>query len=177
MNKFIALAGLSLAAIAATPAAAQTEATASAPTGARVEALVGYDIVSFIGEDEDGILYGVGAGYDFAVGNTAALGLDIEATDSNTDIGPVNAGRDLYAGARATFAISPKVNLYVKGGYTNARIRVDGFGGANGDGFRLGAGTQVAMGGKTYFGGEYRYSNYESDFSRHQLALTIGTRF
>jgi hypothetical protein len=33
------------------------------------------------------------------------------------------------------------------------------------------------MGGKTYFGGEYRYSNYESDFSRHQIALIIGTRF
>jgi len=177
VNKSIALAGLSLAAIAATPAAAQTEATASAPTGARVEALVGYDIVSFAGEDEGGILYGVGAGYDFAIGNTAALGLDIEASDSTTDVGPVNTGRDLYAGARATVAISPTANLYVKGGYTNARIKVDGLGGANGDGFRLGAGAQFSLSGKAYVGGEYRYSNYESDFSRHQLALMIGTRF
>ncbi len=74
-------------------------------------------------------------------------------------------------------AISPTANLYVKGGYTNARIKVDGLGGANGDGFRLGAGAQFSLSGKAYVGGEYRYSNYESDFSRHQLALTIGTRF
>ena len=173
MKKIVSLVGLSVAAIAATPAAAQT----AAPTGARVEALVGYDIVSFAGEDEGGILFGVGAGYDFAVGNTAALGVDVEASDSTTDYGPVTTGRDLYAGLRATFAVSPRANIYVKCGYTNARLKVEDFGGANGDGFRLGAGAQFLIAGKAYVGGEYRYSNYESDFSRHQIAATIGTRF
>lgn len=173
MKKIVSLVGLSIAAIAATPAAAQT----AAPSGGRVEALVGYDIVSFAGEDEGGILFGVGAGYDFAVGNGAALGVDIEATDSTTDVDIVSTGRDLYAGVRATFAVGPKANVYVKGGYTNARIKADGLGSANGDGFRLGAGAQLSIGGKAYVGGEYRYSNYESDFSRHQLAAVIGTRF
>ncbi|MGH6783773.1 MAG: outer membrane protein, partial [Sphingomicrobium sp.] len=119
----------------------------------------------------------VGAGYDFAVGNGAALGVDVEASDSTTDVDIVSTGRDLYAGARATFAVSPTANVYVKGGYTNARIKADGLGSANGDGFRLGAGAQLSIGGKAYVGGEYRYSNYESDFSRHQLAAVIGTRF
>ena len=176
MKKIVLLAGLSVAAVAATPAAAQDAQTA-APTGARVEALVGYDIVSFAGEDEGGILFGLGAGYDFAVGNSAAIGVDVEASDSTTDLGPVSTGRDLYAGLRATFAVSPKANVYVKGGYTNARIKLEDFGGANGDGFRLGAGAQFSIGGKAFVGGEYRYSNYESDFSRHQIAATIGTRF
>ena len=178
MNKIITLAGLSIAAIAATPAAAQdVTVQTTAPTGARVEAIVGYDIVSFAGEDEGGVLFGIGAGYDFAVGNSVALGIDVEASDSTTDVGDVKTGRDLYAGARATFAVSPTANVYVKGGYTNARIKVDGLGGANGDGFRLGAGAQLSLGGKAYVGGEYRYSNYESDFGRHQVAAVIGTRF
>ena len=30
---------------------------------------------------------------------------------------------------------------------------------------------------KFYVGGEYRYSNYESDFSRNQIVATVGYRF
>lgn len=41
----------------------------------------------------------------------------------------ISTGRDLYVGARATFAVSDTLNLYAKGGYTNARIK-----GARGDG-------------------------------------------
>jgi outer membrane immunogenic protein len=44
-------------------------------------------------------------------------------------------------------------------------------------GYRLGAGAQFGLGGKAYVGGEYRFSDYEQDVSRHQLALTVGTRF
>ena len=184
MNKFIALAGLSLAAIAATPAAAQTETTTVAPTGARVEALVGFDRVRVDGAKDSGVLYGIGAGYDFAVGGMS-LGLDVEATDATTkegddDTGSVAAARDLYAGLRATFPVSPTANVYLKGGYTNARFKAEFDGeseSANADGFRLGAGAQFSLGGKAYAGGEYRYSNYEAGLSRHQFALTVGTRF
>lgn len=172
MKKFVSLLGVSAAAFIATPAAAQV----AAPAGPRVEAIVGYDIVSFDGEEEGGVLYGIGAGYDFAVGGMS-LGLDIEATDATTDIDIVSAGRDLYAGARATFPVSNAANVYVKGGYTNARIEAEGYGAENGDGFRLGAGAQFTLSGRAYVGGEYRYSNYEADLSRHQFALTVGTRF
>ena len=190
MKKIVLLAGLSVAAIAATPAAAQDAQTA-APTGARVEALVGYDAIRLDLEDfgadesfkDSGVLYGIGAGYDFAVGGMA-LGVDVEGTDSTAkegdDFASVKAGRDLYAGLRATFPVSPTANLYVKGGYTNARFKAELDGdseSSNADGVRLGAGGQLSIGGKAYVGGEYRYSNYEADLSRHQFALTIGTRF
>lgn len=188
MKKIVALAGLSIAAIAATPAAAQN----AAPTGGRVEALIGYDAVRIDLEDfgvdesakDSGVLFGIGAGYDFAVGSMS-LGVDVEATDSTTkegddDTGSLSAGRDLYAGVRASFPVSPTANIYVKGGYTNARLKAEFEGdseSANADGFRLGAGAQFIISGKAYVGGEYRYSNYEADLSRHQFALTIGTRF
>lgn len=172
MKKFL-LGASALSALIATPALAQN----ATMTGGRVEALVGYDTISVEGFDESGVLYGIGAGYDFAIGTGAALGFDVEVSDSTTDIGDVSTGRDLYAGARASFAVGQNANLYIKAGYTNARIKVDGFGGENGDGFRLGAGGEVGIGGKAFVGGEYRYSNYELDFSRHQFAVKVGTRF
>ncbi|MDP9421842.1 MAG: porin family protein [Pseudomonadota bacterium] len=183
MKKILFATAASAAFLAATPALAQDAPVAV--SGPRVEALVGYDRVRAAGEKDGGVLFGIGAGYDFAVGNGVSLGADIEATEStqkegDEDIAEIKAGRDLYAGARATFAVSPNANLYVKGGYTNARFKatdgVDTFA-ENFDGFRLGAGGQYGIGGKAYVGGEYRYSNYEAGLSRHQVALTVGTRF
>ena len=193
MKKIVSLLGLSAAALIATPAAAQEAAAPNAaPVGGRVEALIGYDAIRIDLDDagidgnfkDSGILYGVGVGYDFAVGGMA-LGVDLEATDStakegDSDTGKVSAARDLYAGLRATFPVSPTANVYVKGGYTNARFKAE-LGGesdsTNADGIRLGLGAQFALSGKAYVGGEYRYSNYEADLSRHQFALTVGTRF
>ena len=172
MKKLLFVAAASV--VFATPAFAED---AAAPAGARVEALVGYDNVSAEGEDVDGVLFGLGAGYDFAVGSGVALGLDIEAAESTTDIGDVSAARDLYAGARATFAVGGSTNLYLKAGYTNARFKVEGLGGENFDGVRVGAGLQTGIGGKAYVGGEVRYSNYEYDLSRLQAAVIVGTRF
>jgi len=182
VKKILLVTAASAAFLAATPALAQD--APAAPTGPRVEALVGYDRVKAAGEHDGGLLFGVGAGYDFAVGNGVSLGADIEATDSTqkegSDGAEVKSGRDLYAGGRVSFAVSPQANLYLKAGYTNARFKAsdgeDTFG-ANFDGFRVGAGGQYNIGGKAYVGGEYRYSNYEAGLSRHQVALTVGTRF
>ncbi|GLR46921.1 outer membrane protein [Sphingomonas astaxanthinifaciens] len=184
MNKFIALTAVATAALAATPALAQ------APQGPRVEALVGYDAVRVdVGAGDkfkdEGVLYGVGAGYDFALSNGASLGVDVEASDSTAKesniAGTLKAERDLYAGARVSFPIDAKgSNVYLKGGYTNARFSAtDGLvkDSVNEDGYRLGAGAQFALTGKAYVGGEYRYSNYEDGIERHQLAATLGTRF
>jgi outer membrane immunogenic protein len=57
-----------------------------------------------------------------------------------------------------TFAVSPRANLYVKGGYTNARLKIEEYCADNGDGFRRGRG-QYLISEKTYVGAEYRYSN------------------
>lgn len=183
MKKILFATAASAAFLAATPAFAQEAAPAVA--GPRVEALVGYDRVRVAGEKDGGALFGIGAGYDFAVGNGVSFGIDAEASEStqkegDADIAQVKAGRDLYAGGRLSFAVSPVSNLYVKAGYTNARFKAtdgeDSYA-ANADGFRIGAGGQYGIGGKAYVGGEYRYSNYEAGLTRHQLALTVGTRF
>lgn len=182
VNKTLILAAVA-ATVVATPAFAQT--SPAAPAGPRVEALVGYDSAKALGESDDGVLYGIGAGYDFAVGNGVSLGVDAEATDSTQKFGNdtvyVKSGRDLYAGGRISYAISDRANIYAKGGYTNARFKAsDGVITAadNVDGWRLGAGAQFNLTGKAYVGGEYRFSSYEGgDLKRHQVALTLGTRF
>lgn len=180
MKQILFATAASAASLIATPALAQ-----AAPVGPRVEAVVGYDKVKALGESDGGALFGVGAGYDFAVAPSVSIGIDAEATGStqkvgDEDIASVEAGRDLYAGGRLSVAVSPSANLYVKGGYTNARFKasdgVDNFS-ENFDGYRLGAGGQLAVSGKAYVGGEYRYSNYEDGLKRHQLVLTVGTRF
>jgi outer membrane immunogenic protein len=132
----------------------------------------------------NGVLFGLGAGYDFAASPKVALGLDIEATDSTTDIQAgtdrISAGRDLYAGGRLTAALSDRANLYLKAGYTNARLKGTTGGvsqSTNLDGVRGGIGLQFALGEKAYVSGEYRYSNYQSDVTRHQGVLALGVRF
>src|SRR5574338_752203 len=176
MTRMISTAAVAAAIAFASPAMAQgTEAAApAAPAGFRIELLAGYDHPGTACFHLDGFLFGVGAGYDVAVSNVVSLGLDVEASDSTAKESGISTGRDLYAGGRINVAVAPRANLYVKGGYTNARMKVSGLGGANGDGFRVGAGGQYVVGGKSYIGAEYRYSNYESDVDRHQIALTVG---
>lgn len=158
----------------ASPAMAQSVA---APAGPRIEALIGYDRPGIDGFHASGLLFGIGAGYDLPVGNAVSLGIDVEASDSTAKKAGTSTGRDLYAGGRVNIAVSPKANVYLKAGYTNARFKESGFGGANFDGIRAGIGGQITVSGKAYVGAEYRYSNYELGVDRHQVALTLGTRF
>ena len=183
--------------LAAVAVAASAPAFAADLAGPRVEAVVGWDHVranpAGTGNlNSDGFLYGLGLGYDFAVGGNVALGLDAEISDSSADFdvtdgttrARLSAGRDLYVGGRITGAVSEKFNVYAKVGYTNARFKGTVTTGTtttsasgNGDGIRAGVGAQYAVGSNAYVGAEYRYSNYEAGLSRHQLAATIGYRF
>ena len=179
MKKILFATAATAAVLTAAPAYAQV-----APAGPRVEAIVGYDSVKALGEDDGGLLYGVGAGYDVPVGQGLSIGADVEATASTqkeeAGLAEVNAKRDLYAGGRVSVPISDAANVYAKAGYTNARFKAtDGVTTAseNLDGYRLGAGAQFAVGGKAYVGGEYRFSDYEDGLKRHQVGMTVGTRF
>jgi len=191
------LAGLmaGAAAISATPASAQEAAPFS---GVRVEGIVGYDTTDVEDENSSGILYGVGVGYDFQVGGLVA-GIEAEASDSTLDecvsdvdlVGDelcVQAGRDLYVGGRVGAAVSRNVLLYGKVGYTNARVALDYEDGTTGtvldfeegenlDGVRVGAGLEFALGPNSFAKAEYRYSNYEQGFDRHQAVAGFGFRF
>ena len=190
------LAGLACgAALVSVPALAQD--ADSSFTGPRVEAIIGYDKTkagSSVDDDLndnndqsiDGLLYGVGAGYDYDLGS-AVIGVEGEFTDSTAKtsfddgdfegfgLGNVKANRDLYVGARVGFKAAPRTLVYVKGGYTNAKFDVRSSDGTfttnrdiDADGWRIGAGVEQKMSSNTFAKLEYRYSNYskaEVDFS------------
>lgn len=222
MKKVICMvAGASTMAIA-TPALAQATNPTDAFTGPRVEAVLGYDIAKAgssvddplgdYDESIDGLLYGGGIGYDVNLGGLV-VGVEGELTDSTgktkfTDggfegfgLGQVKAGRDWYAGARVGYVVSPNALIYAKGGYTNARFNVVGSDGTttlresfDTDGWRVGAGAEVALNNNVYTKLEYRYSNYgraevdfggdipdsdrfDVDVDRHQIVAGVGYRF
>jgi outer membrane immunogenic protein len=179
----------------ATPAFAQDQGNLS---GFRVEGLVGYDRPSVEDENADGVVYGVGVGYDFQSGG-AVFGIEAEASDSTAnervtgfalpgDELRVRAGRDLYVGGRVGAVVGSNTLLYAKAGYTNARFRVDYEDGTVGtaadftdrtnlDGVRAGVGAQFGIGSNAYVRTEYRYSNYENGVDRHQVVGGLGLRF
>jgi outer membrane immunogenic protein len=173
--------------LAAAPAFAQ---------GFRIEAHGGWDRASSEGVGDNGVLYGVGAGYDVALGRGLFAGIEANADFSTMkectadaiaagDLLCVRAGRDLSAGVRFGAEVAPGSRIYALAGYTNARFRLDytPAGGAttrdsaNLDGLRLGAGFEQALGQGLYTKLEYRYSNYEAGTDRHQGGGGRGCRF
>lgn len=186
---------VALATASATPALAQDPAPFS---GVRVEGQVGYDRTDVEGENSDGVTYGAQVGYDVQR-RGAVFGVEGEIADSTVDecvqdvdlVGDelcLAAGRDLYVGGRAGAAVSPNVLVYGKAGYTNARANLDYEDGTDGttldfeegenlDGVRVGGGVEVALGPNSYAKTEYRYSNYEQGFDRHQVVAGFGFRF
>ena len=193
MHKYL-LAALASAAFA-TPALAQDGAPF---TGPRVEGIVGWDRAQNNGSHDDGIAYGVGVGYDFQAGG-AVLGIEGEASDSTAkdcsrDVAAAGdrlcakAGRDLYVGGRVGAVVALGTLLYAKAGYTNDRANLSYTAAAGGplasykaheslDGVRAGAGVEHMLGRNAYVKAEYRYSNYEKGFDRHQVVGGVGFRF
>lgn len=208
-------------ALTAFPAMAQD--TDPTFTGPRVGVLLGYDIAKAgssvdddanIGNDQsmEGLLYGVEAGYDLSLGGMV-VGAEASFTDSTAKttfedgdfegfgLGNVKANRDLYVGARIGGKVTPKTLLYAKGGYTNAKFDANSTIGTTDysqdidtDGYRVGAGVEQAISGKTYAKLEYNYSNYSKaeidfngqlpdsqrfdvDLDRHQIVASVGMRF
>jgi outer membrane immunogenic protein len=198
MKKIVSAAALA-AALLASPAFAQDDAFA----GPRVELLSGYDVV----EGDEGLVYGIAAGYDVAVGQ-GVIGIETEINDSTvresaTDIFAagdeltIGAGRDIYIGGRLGFAAGPRTLVYAKAGYVNGAIDVRYDDGTTvdkarpkGDGYRVGAGIEQQLGifgPKSYGRLEYRYSNYgnveyagssvAANIDRHQILVGLGLRF
>lgn len=202
MKKFALVAGVALAAFA-TPAMAQDTNEAG---GAFIGVVGGYDELGVSDGAEDdstgGIVYGVTAGYDAVTGN-ALFGIEAEVSESTAgedaddvlltgDRASIDAGRDLYAGVRLGYVIENGTIVYVKGGYSNARIAFDyndGAGntasfGENLDGLRLGVGVETEIAGLTARF-EYRYSEYEDlellgssfDIEHNQGVIVLGKKF
>lgn len=197
MRKFIIAALLSTA--VATPAFAQDVPVATG-TGPRFEILGGYDAP----KDglKNGFTYGVGTGFDFQLGSATA-GVEAEYMDTsvercvNSVVTPsdelcAGLGRDLYVGGRIGVASFGGSAVYLKGGYTNQRIRAeldntgvtgaDNEDGQNLDGARIGIGAEfgiptLGFGSAAFIKTEYRYSNYEQGFEKHTGVVGVGFRF
>lgn len=186
------------AALVLAPAAAQAQDGRAPFSGPRVEAIVGYDhnrsgssvdadAARNLKQSIDGVVYGVGVGFDIPAGEMLRVGAEAELSDSSANwdnnngvpntfnLGRVKADRDIYVGARVGYLASPQTMLYVKAGYTNARYGLLGTNGTteldqhlDTDGYRLGAGVEYALDSNAYAKLEYRYSNYsraEFDFA------------
>ena len=221
MKKGIALLLAAGSAVAlSVPAMAQDDSSFSGPW---IAGVAGYDINQAgssqddgvnadLDQNAEGIAYGVGVGYDVDMGGVV-LGAEAELTDSTADsdysdpytnfgLGTVDAGRDIYVGARAGFKATPSTLVYAKGGYTNARFNFIGTDGTTSydqnldtDGWRVGAGVEQKLGSNAFAKVEYRYSKYgegEVDFEaegvpdsdrfdidtdRHQVMAGVGWRF
>ena len=185
-----------LAATLSTPAFAQESAVPAG--GFHVEGLAGYDSARIADDKDGGLVYGVGAGYDFRVGR-AILGIQGEASDSTNDgctSGAFVPGdsfcgtsrRELFIGGRAGFMAGRRVLLYGTAGYANARFHLaydDGTAAGtnnfslseNLDGVRVGAGAEFGIGGRAFLRTELRYANYEQGSDRGQALAGFGLRF
>ena len=182
------------AATAASPSFAQT---ADANLGGfRLEGLLGYETTEIEDEGANGLTYGVGVGYDVQSGG-GVFGIEAEAMESELsecvsnfevtgDTLCARAGRDLYVGGRAGAAVGSNALVYAKAGYTNTRFNAEYTRGVVGDevrtredldGVRVGGGVQVGLGTSLYAKAEYRYSNYEQGFDKHQGLVGVGFKF
>lgn len=194
------------AAVAVSAPAAAQDADEAAFTGPRIEGVLGYDMAragSTVDNETDpsddqsidGVLYGVGIGYDFDFGG-AVVGIEGEYTDgtAKTEIndgdfegfglGRVETGRDFYVGARAGARVSPRTLVYVKGGYTNARFNTLATDGTtelsqnfDTDGWRVGAGVEMMLSDRAYAKIEYRYSKYSEAEVDYESDLPDAPRF
>ena len=184
------LAAIAAAAIAS-PAYAQEKTRDF--TGIRGDVIVGIDAV----DDADvsnyaGLVYGGTIGYDRQFSKWV-VGIEGEVTGStadrtlfigNTPVVRISGGRDFYGGVRAGYVVGNKL-LFLKGGYTNFREegaalsptnQVLATAGVNVSGWRVGGGAEIPV-GRFYLKGEYRYSNYEQNISKHQFVVGGGIRF
>jgi outer membrane immunogenic protein len=219
-------------AFAALPAQAQDADTGGAFTGPRVQVQAGWDRaginildqrnfggrgdfnghsqqaneISYGGEvgfdiDLGGFVVGAYAGADFS---NAREGFDFNTATPAEPRLTLEAGRNLYAGARVGVVVAPNVMLYGKGGLSRGRLRdvrntsagtttinyptnEDNF-----DGYHFGGGVEFSLGGMVYVRGDYMHTRYEdltlpvqtnaaqtleTHFNRNQVTAALGIRF
>lgn len=166
-----------LAAIAAVsisaPALAQDESGTF--TGPRLGVTTGYDKM----QGQDGVTYGVAAGYDLAVTPKIRAGVEVGLADSTTEFGGTDASRDLSASVRLGYTMTPKVLAFGKVGYASSRFEESGTGnGAGFEGVRYGGGVEYAVSPKTYISAEYQRTEYEQNIGGRDAAMVgVGLRF
>lgn len=213
MKAYLFAAAGSIALIAAAPAAAQNF------SGPRVEGRVGIDNANISIKDTRGfggrgtfnsgstatdLSIGAEVGFDIEAGRLAFgayAGIDESKNEEPTPLFGVNfeTGRNITAGGRLGYVITPNTLLYAKGGYSNTRVRPNFVAGAtatqiaafNGfdrsrNGFHFGGGAEFAVRDGLYGRLDYAHHIYEdfdvnvnNEFSmrRNHFTAAIGFRF
>ena len=210
---------LALAAIAVFPA---TPAVAQSFPGTRVELNAGWDHFAgdlsyrdtdfpendfAIGANTDGMIYGIGAGYDVPVGSGLYVGVegnydlfDNEQCETlDTDTGCIDQKHSWAVGGRVGSRLSPRGLIYAGAAYTKGKagIRyIDETDATNNfavsykrGGVRLSAGAEYRLAANIYAKAEYRYIDYADwsetigtetvtlGFDRNQIVAGLGVRF
>lgn len=141
--------------------------------GPKVGATVGYDNY----EGEEGVSYGVVAGYDFKLAPKVVAGAEVAFSDSTVDGFGIHASRDLSASARLGYVVLPKALVFAKVGYATTRVEVAGLS-TNFEGVRFGGGVELAVTDKFFISGEYVRTEYEAGIGgRDGAVATVGFRF
>jgi len=163
-----------LAAVAAAAVAAPAFAQDAAPfTGPRAGVTVGYDSLG----DEEGVSYGVSAGYDVALTPSITFGPEVTLGDSTVDATGLDVSRDLAASVRLGYILNPQVLAFGKVGYASTRFETVVGNGAF-EGVRFGGGLEYAINGNTYISAEYQRTEYEADLGGRDAGVVgIGFRF
>lgn len=174
MKTFASIA-LVATACAATPALAQENPGTQVYAGP----VIGYDNVSQSGGGAtlsgSGVSYGGVVGVDAPMGERTRIGIETEfagSTASRTTtagalVDKFTAGRDLSISVKLGYMVTPKLETYMKLGYTNAKFSdtvwtagaVTSAISFKESGYRLGAGLAYYL-DKVRLRAEYRYSNY-----------------
>lgn len=190
-----------LSSLPLSPAKAQAEGM-PVWSGFRAEVRAGLDHVSFASEvpplnqGKSGVMFGVGAGYDWALGNRLLAGVEVglDAIDTRrcapvlgNDRGCAKSREDMEAGVRFGILAGRRLLLYAKAGYAAGRVALKyqhftvpqrSYGDAlRLEGLRLGAGAEVQFNRDYYAKVEYRRTDYDHGVARRQAVLGLGMRF
>jgi outer membrane immunogenic protein len=134
---------------------------------------IGYDKY----RGQDGVSYGVDAGYDLAATPNLRAGVDVSLGDSSTDGAGFKASRDLAASLRLGYVVNPKILAFSKVGYASSRLETAGTGAAF-EGVRFGGGLEYAVTPNTYISAEYARTEYEQNLGgRDAGTVGVGFRF
>jgi outer membrane immunogenic protein len=187
------------AALAVASAAQAQDASANGTSfrGFRAEAQVGGDRYQSQGTHDDKVSWGGAIGWDGVIADKWVVGPEFSywRGGAKNQTAGVTGGtvtqkgyRELGAGVRAGYLVSPKLLVYGIGGYVNDKQRqifsgigTTGAGGFNrsihASGYQAGGGAEYSLTQNLYTGIGYRYSDYEGHTARQRVYATAGVRF
>lgn len=174
---------LATSALILTPVLAHAEVF----NGPYVGAEVGYEDTR--GALDDGIAYGIIAGYNAKMGEQLVVGVEGKAALSTADRNltadsEIEAGRSLGIAGRVGYLASPNMMFFGKVGYENVRTRIefdpdpsdlsDKF---NNDAVVLGGGLEYGLNPSSSVRVGYDYTDGEDGYRRHQVKAGVAIHF